>query len=711
MRILGLRCRDFMPYAELDLDLSASPMWAIVGDNGAGKSTLLDLVEWVISGTGRYGGRAHDKYIRDGAVSCMGEVLLEASDGRRVTVRREREFGKTSDSALTLSVEGEKRSSKAAIRQTQAEVEAIIGMDHDAMMAGPLQAQERAGAFAGAGPSKRKEILAGLLGLDQWDVWHDRAKALRDDAVARSRAAEGEVVRLDVAAREFGDRDLAAEAEAMAAIVVADEAERDAAAAQAADAAARLTSLARAAGNVSTTEAARDEALVGLEKARKELAEAEAVSAAPVPDEVPEPVLPYEVPEYDPAPLEAARDRLAAIGDEWRRATADRADAERLAKEAQAATLARDKAATVPCGAQGEYAACRFLTDVPTLEATNEARRAAGAAIRALREARTPEQVTKEGASIRLAVQAEEARMAEVGRARIARDAEAARIINAASLARHNRASAIALREGAEHRLAVLRESVGLYEREVAGHQGLLDEALKAAEGLAQATKDGEAAKVRLDAVVTVLEPHRKALASLRADAERLARVKADIGPARDRATAAAQESDDLAVMTRAFHRDGVPTYLLEMAVPAIERRANEVLERMPGGLRVALPLERGRGGVEELGVIVTRHGREREYEGLSVGQRFRVDLALRMGLTGALDKGMGFGTLWIDEGFAGQTKAAIPDVVDTIMAIADEVPLIVVVSHVDEVIERIPSRITVAMDDDGVSTAVAEAA
>ena len=169
-------------------------------------------------------------------------------------------------------------------------------------------------------------------------------------------------------------------------------------------------------------------------------------------------------------------------------------------------------------------------------------------------------------------------------------------------------------------------------------------------------------------------------------------------------------------MLAEAFHRDGIPSLILAEGIPAIEEEANAVLEGMPftgqpGGLTLALRTQRekkGGGMADTLDVVVTAGGWEREYGMLSVGMRFRVDLALRLGLSRVLARRGGgrVETLWLDEPLAALDATGREAVMETLGVLAADFGLLVVVSHHPDFNDRFPGRIEVTMED-GVSTAV----
>lgn len=82
MKIAHLVLRDFLCYAEADLDLGAARLVVLAGPNESGKSALVDAVRWAFLGRGRLGG-ARDDTVRRGAKTCRVDV--QVAGGPEVT--------------------------------------------------------------------------------------------------------------------------------------------------------------------------------------------------------------------------------------------------------------------------------------------------------------------------------------------------------------------------------------------------------------------------------------------------------------------------------------------------------------------------------------------------------------------------------------------------------------------------------------------------
>lgn len=86
-------------------------------------------------------------------------------------------------------------------------------------------------------------------------------------------------------------------------------------------------------------------------------------------------------------------------------------------------------------------------------------------------------------------------------------------------------------------------------------------------------------------------------------------------------------------------------------------------------------------------------------YESLSGGQKFRVDVAIRIGLAEVIARGTGtpIETFLLDEGWGTLDESGITNMVETLFRLSEEVNLITV-SHIGAVQDAFPSRVEVSM-------------
>lgn len=202
---LKLALRNFLSYrGEMaPLDFSSIRVACLTGDNGHGKSALLDAITWALWGKARAR--------RDVELITLGEsemeVEFEFSLGKNTyRVIRKRDSRKRARSILELQVKHaeEYRSlTEPSIRETQAAINSILRMDYETFINSSFLLQGRADEFTIKPPAERKQVLADILGLDQYDEYEQRAKKL-----ARTKGLEQHelAVRIQEMDRELANR-------------------------------------------------------------------------------------------------------------------------------------------------------------------------------------------------------------------------------------------------------------------------------------------------------------------------------------------------------------------------------------------------------------------------------------------------------------------------------------------------------------------------
>ena len=180
--------KNFLSYQDASLDFSGLHTACICGSNGAGKSSLLEAITWVVWGESR--AASEDDIIHTGAKDARVDFTFEAN-GEIYRIIRTRRRG--SSSALEFQIETEegfKSLTGKGLRATQEEVINHIKLDYDTFINSAYLRQGRADEFMLKRPSERKEILAELLKLNQYDELEDKAKELSRQLKARGEELE-----------------------------------------------------------------------------------------------------------------------------------------------------------------------------------------------------------------------------------------------------------------------------------------------------------------------------------------------------------------------------------------------------------------------------------------------------------------------------------------------------------------------------------------
>jgi exonuclease SbcC len=163
--------------------------------------------------------------------------------------------------------------------------------------------------------------------------------------------------------------------------------------------------------------------------------------------------------------------------------------------------------------------------------------------------------------------------------------------------------------------------------------------------------------------------------------------------------------------LERAFGKDGVPALLIEQALPQIEEKANDLLDRLSDGqmsVRFVTQAEykdKKREDLKEtLDIQISDSAGIRNYEMYSGGEAFRVNFALRLALSEILAqrKGARLQTLVIDEGFGSQDAQGRQRLIEAINLVKHDFAKILVITHLDELKDAFPTRIEVEKTERG---------
>jgi exonuclease SbcC len=179
-----------------------------------------------------------------------------------------------------------------------------------------------------------------------------------------------------------------------------------------------------------------------------------------------------------------------------------------------------------------------------------------------------------------------------------------------------------------------------------------------------------------------------------------------------------AAEVEDLARLVtrykqleRAFGKSGVPALLIEQALPQIEEKANELLDRLSGGamsvrfVTQAAYKDPKRGDLKEtLDIQISDASGTRDYEMYSGGEAFRVNFAIRLALSEVLAARAGarLQMLVVDEGFGSQDSQGRQRLVEAINLVRPDFAKILIITHIDELKDAFPTRIEVIKTEIG---------
>jgi exonuclease SbcC len=181
-----LTLKNFLSYREASLDFSGLHTACICGPNGAGKSSLLEAIAWAIWGSSR--AATEDDIIHLGEMEAQVNFAF-IGEGNLYRVIRNRRRGQSGSLDFQVATKPYNEIQNGAkiefrpigergMRATQQKILDQIKLDYDTFINSAYLRQGRADEFMLKRPNERKEILATLLKLNEYDNLADRAKDL-----------------------------------------------------------------------------------------------------------------------------------------------------------------------------------------------------------------------------------------------------------------------------------------------------------------------------------------------------------------------------------------------------------------------------------------------------------------------------------------------------------------------------------------------------
>ncbi len=760
MRLETIHITNFGSYVDAEINLKAIAAAVICGPNGAGKSTaFVDAPLWTLFGKCR---TDTDQMIRLGA-DVMSAAVTFALNGQRYRVVRTRSLKtKAGKSELQLHIEADGSwtpVSGSRLADTQQKILSLLNSDYDLLVATGVLVQGQADRFSRATPSERKAILAQILRLDAYaglktaanrevavvqGHWVEKTKRIDElEAIAKTREAlqieasalEGQLATLRHAITQHeahlddwtsaGVR-LQAKLDGLAGILRECE-----------QAKTKRQDLKRKQGELI---AQRDRAAKILEN--RAVIEAKVLKEAWLKHVVTElqtneawlsgqlDGVAKSIQEHQALllegtklqqSLERAKGVLADVVRRYRDET--RRLQEALDRDEQACGLLTK----VPCSTdlQGQ---CQFTIRTVELQKGLPERRQWYA-----HRAGTDEAIAAEVASLNVD---------EIAALTDTLTAWEAKGIPGA-LEECTRAQAdLRTKRDEQHRLR--REHEGQLS-EIAKFTVLLPELRQADVEHQRVCQDLEAAQGSVAEISTTIDrltldlnerptldadlkqalQKKTELTSTRAALQRseqdLTRQAGQLAARIAAAEQAEQEAVTLHAEFAALERDRrqfqllseayalIPVLILEQAIPLLEQEANGILGKIsPSGMRVTLTTQKalkGRDGLAEtLDILVRDVSGERPYESFSGGERARLDLALRVGLSKLLAHRAGarMETLIVDEAFAPLDAAGVEAVLECLPRLSEEFSLVLFITHDDTLKTSVGQQIVVSKNGNG---------
>ncbi|MFH1775454.1 MAG: SMC family ATPase [Chloroflexota bacterium] len=230
---------------------------------------------------------------------------------------------------------------------------------------------------------------------------------------------------------------------------------------------------------------------------------------------------------------------------------------------------------------------------------------------------------------------------------------------------------------------------------------------------LPQVLSDLAQAETEYQAVAGQQRQSQEAMWGMKAKLERCAELETKKREKTKLLSQASREEKIYRELVQAFGKRGVQALLIEMALPEIEIEANRLLGRMTDNrmhVKIETQRETKKGDViETLDINISDELGTRNYEMFSGGEAFRINFAIRIALSKMLARRAGapLPTLIIDEGFGTQDSTGIEKLKEAINSIQDDFKKILAITHVEELKDAFPARISVVKTATGSTLAM----
>ncbi len=168
------------------------------------------------------------------------------------------------------------------------------------------------------------------------------------------------------------------------------------------------------------------------------------------------------------------------------------------------------------------------------------------------------------------------------------------------------------------------------------------------------------------------------------------------------------EEMIDLEILSEAFGKNGIQAFLIEDVIPEIEDYTNKILSLISETQAKVFiePLKDLKNGTvrESLDIVISDQSGIRDYEMFSGGEAFRIDFALRVGISQVIARRANatLKTLIIDEGFGALDEEGINLMTNCLYKVASLFEKIIVISHLPSLKEIFPVHIIVSKDSCG---------
>lgn len=678
---LRIELKNFTCYGHEVFDFTPVTMAALCGPNGSGKSSLIDAMLWALFGqTPRTNAKQLDNIVRQG--TDLAEVVFDFRlDERLYRVRRVRDAkrGRSSLELFAVHDGNLEPMNGANATETQGLIEKLLRMDYRTFVATSVIVQGKSDLLTSdMTDAERKDVLARILGLDQWEEAHEQVKKRIQEVRLELAETEARIKPLQdqIEAAAQVDQEIAAEEKALEEMSLI------------------LEGLRQVQKDRERIEALRHE-LAHIESiiadAQRHIEEFNEVIAKQ--EEIRQAYIRYQQ-------LNEELKKLAEEEQLWAMWSSELAKANEMSARHEAYVagelkrlnteldLARSQARLiqeVPCTGTEFSARCQLLEN---------ARRAVARQVEL--EKRIEELQGTENPHL--------ARIENIKRQmeELAYDPARRRALEQERASLEPLASLKTVLDNALSSQPVYLQRLNEYTAKQV-------KAMVELNKLTTNLKDEGHYGMTIEQAEWWVNRHRENLASLRLKKQLAEEAQGKLGELVVRKEELAKRLEVLTVLERACNKNtGVPTLIIESAVPQIEVFANDLLGRLTHGrfqVRLETQVQTKSGTIQEaLRIMVLDQGSERPYETYSGGEKFLIDLSIRIALSRFLAHraGASVNLLVIDEGIASMDVSRRHLIIEAINALKDEFRKVIVISHLPELEDAFPQRIEAVPGDNG---------
>lgn len=193
MKIQKIEIINYGPfYGKHEFDFSNRGLTLVAGNNldeprmdsnGSGKSSIFDALDWGLFGKVPRGDHVDSVINEQAKKDCAVSVSLISDTGANILIER----GRGRNTTLSLQVDGVNHTA-LDIKETQAKIEQILGLDREVFHAAVLFAQTDLQHYADSSDNERMDTLTRILQLEEIDILLESAlvkMATHKDSIAK----------------------------------------------------------------------------------------------------------------------------------------------------------------------------------------------------------------------------------------------------------------------------------------------------------------------------------------------------------------------------------------------------------------------------------------------------------------------------------------------------------------------------------------------